>query len=109
MLEGAVFVDFVGNYKQLPESLGIKIGGKGLFVNPDKMASIDYRLLGYRSMSLALEVSKFPDQRRFKFSKQLSSMYYKDGFFLKTEKSLIVCIRARGLPTYSISVMEGSD
>lgn len=105
MLEGAVFADFVGNYKQLPESLGIKIGGKGLFVNPDKMASIDYRLLGYRSMSLALEVSKFPDQRRFKFSKQLSSMYYKDGFF---ENGKVFDNMHQGSwPTYLFNISNG--
>jgi hypothetical protein len=81
LLNDALFSDFVGNYKNLPGSLGVRIGGRGIFVNPDKMASIDFRLLGYRSTHIGLQVDNFPDQRRFKFGSQLSDMYHKDAFF----------------------------
>lgn len=106
LLEGSIFADFVGNYKNLPNSLGIRIGGKGMFVNPEKMASIDFRLLGYRATSIALQMDRFPDQRRNKFSNQYQDLYYKDLYF--NDSVVFTKEKHATWPTYLFNISKGN-
>ncbi len=48
MLEGSFFADFVGGYASLPASLQIPPSPSPWFVDPDLVARVDFRLIGYR-------------------------------------------------------------
>lgn len=93
MMEGAFFVDFIGPYHQLPSFLqqglqpteaGVSSGAlshRGVFIDPLKMAPMDLRLIGYRTMSVALQMRYFDVKRKAVIASKLQQMYYRDDFF----------------------------
>lgn len=48
MLDGSFFADFVGSYLSLPASLQIPPSPSPWFIEPDLVARVDFRLIGYR-------------------------------------------------------------
>jgi hypothetical protein len=58
-LQGAMFVDFIGSYKNLPETIEIPETENIYFTTAQAASRIDYQIIGNRLGTLATEASKF--------------------------------------------------
>lgn len=90
MLQGAMFVDFIGRYHQLPAVWRQDLVGGGqavsthqsIFMDPRNMAPLDLRLMGYRAMSVALQLRYFHGQNNKQVgASHLSTLYFSDSYF----------------------------
>lgn len=66
-LEGSFFVDFVGAYNQLPlplVSTGASSGPAEIFMDPHKMANVDFQLIGHYAGEVALSAARSTRARK---------------------------------------------
>ncbi|MCY4380489.1 MAG: hypothetical protein OXC40_02830 [Proteobacteria bacterium] len=75
LLEGAYFVDFIGEYSQLLKAMdltereGYHEDMSKYLVDPSMMANMDFQLLGYRATHMALKVAFLPGASRHHMGK----------------------------------------
>jgi len=66
-LDGAVFVDYVGTYGQLPAPLSAAAytdPDNSWFIVPEFASALDFQLIGYRAATIALIALKNPGEKR---------------------------------------------
>lgn len=80
-LQGSLFVDFIGSYKQFPNSLNIEIGSSPYFIRPEKVDETDLKLIGYRTGNIALRALTTPQKRRRDIAENIRTMKSKNGFY----------------------------
>ena len=89
LLEGAYFADFIGRYDRLPSYVQISDPSfTPHFIDPALMAPIDFQLLGYRSMQMALSVALLPNRNRNVLSQHLRHPYHHSEIFLQNKHEL---------------------
>ena len=84
-LQGAIFVDFIGNYRNLPNSIETPISDNDYFTTAQAASKIDYQIIGHRLGSLAAEAARFGLDRH-EIAKRLQSINNRwDPYFPKSE------------------------
>jgi hypothetical protein len=84
-LQGAIFVDFIGNYRNLPSSIETPISDNDYFTTAQAASKIDYQIIGHRLGSLAGEAARF-GLSRHEIARRLQSISNRwDPYFPKTE------------------------
>jgi hypothetical protein len=84
-LQGAIFVDFIGNYRNLPSSIETPISDNDYFTTAQAASKIDYQIIGHRLGSLAGEAARF-GLSRHEIARRLQSISNRwDPYFPKSE------------------------
>ena len=84
-MQGAVFVDFIGSYKNLPDQIDTPISDNEYFTTAQAASRIDYEIIGHRLGSLAVEATRFGISRH-EIARRLQSMTNKwDSYFPRSE------------------------
>jgi hypothetical protein len=84
-LQGAIFVDFIGNYRNLPSSIETPISDNDYFTTAQAASKIDYQIIGHRLGSLAGEAARF-GLNRHEIARRLQSISNRwDPYFPKSE------------------------
>jgi hypothetical protein len=84
-MQGAVFVDFIGSYKNLPDQIDTPISDNEYFTTAQAASRIDYEIIGHRLASLAVEATRFGISRH-EIARRLQSMTNKwDSYFPRSE------------------------
>ena len=71
-LEGAFFVDYVGDYTTLPQALRSRDMKDGRFPEPAEAQAVDIRMIGYRSGQTLTRAFQGPIADRYTLAKKLS-------------------------------------
>jgi len=58
-LQGALFVDFIGSYRNLPDSIDTPVSDSDYFTTAQAASRIDYQIIGHRLGTLATEAARF--------------------------------------------------
>jgi hypothetical protein len=58
-MQGAMFVDFIGKYRNLPDQIETPISDSDYFTTAQAASRIDYQIIGHRLASLATEATRF--------------------------------------------------
>lgn len=103
-LEGSIFIDYIGNYYQLPSALRPSGKGNEFFVPSDKAISIDFSLVGYRSALIGLKIVEMPFIKRYHIVDHLQRMkgdehFVSTGFIFNKQRSAF-------WPTYILSISQ---
>jgi hypothetical protein len=84
-LQGAIFVDFIGNYRNLPNSIETPLSDNDYFTTALAASKIDYQIIGHRLGSLAGEAARF-GLSRHEIARRLQSISNRwDPYFPKSE------------------------
>lgn len=84
-LEGAVFVDYIGDYRHLPRGIHPPVLDKTYFVEPEASSRVDYMVIGHHAVRIADRSLSQPIQKRRLLYKRItelsmeSSAYFKRG------------------------------
>ena len=62
-LQGAIFVDFIGSYRNLPDTLETPISDNDYFTTAEAASRLDYQIIGHRLGSLAAEAAHWGTNR----------------------------------------------
>lgn len=81
MISGSLFYDFIGNYKDLPSEIGLKIRGNGIFINPSRVMIVDKKLVAYAAGSIAGEILKSEPKNRINVSKNMTELKFQRSYF----------------------------
>ena len=69
LFSGSYFVDFIGSYLTLPQSIRVPTTSSPYFVAPDQIEEVDFSALGYRSTAAPLMIAKHTELPRRKLDK----------------------------------------
>lgn len=84
-MQGAIFVDFIGSYKNLPDQIEAPLSDNEYFTTAQAASRIDYEIIGHRLSSLAVEAARFGFSRH-ETARRLQAMTNKwDSYFPKSE------------------------
>jgi len=84
-LQGAIFVDFIGNYRNLPNSIDTPLSDNDYFTTAQAASKIDYQIIGHRLGSLGAEAARY-GLSRHEIANRLQSMTNKwDMYFPRSE------------------------
>ena len=84
-LEGAMFVDFIGSYADLPPALAAPTPESPLFTTAQAASRLDYQLIGHRLGTLSSSVMKSIRSRQ-RIATELQSMHNSwDNYFPPSE------------------------
>jgi hypothetical protein len=87
-LQGALFVDFIGSYRNLPDRIETPISDNEYFTTAQAASRIDYQIIGHRLASLALTAASFGISRH-EIAQRLQSMKNQwDTYFPRNELAL---------------------
>lgn len=87
-LQGALFVDFIGSYRNLPDRIETPISDNEYFTTAQAASRIDYQIIGHRLASLALTAASFGISRH-EIAQRLQSMRNQwDTYFPRNELAL---------------------
>lgn len=87
-LQGAIFVDFIGNYRNLPQTIDTPLSDNDYFTTAQAASRIDYQIIGHRLGNLAAEAARF-GFNRYETARRLQSMNNKwDSYFPKTDAAI---------------------
>lgn len=86
-LEGAVFVDYIGSYENIPRGIKVQeiIGASKYFVSPTETFKVDYMIIGYHAIDLATKALQGKMLKRRHLNKKLrrihnrNSRYFENG------------------------------
>lgn len=73
ILQGAIFVDFIGSYQNLPDRIDTPISDSEYFTTAQAASRIDYQIIGHRLASVGLEAARFTISRH-QIARRLQSM-----------------------------------
>lgn len=80
-MQGAIFVDFIGSYRNLPDQIETPISDNEYFTTAQAASRIDYQIIGHRIASIAVEATRFGISRH-EMAKRLQSMTNRwDSYF----------------------------
>lgn len=74
LLEGTVFVDYIGDYRSLPSAVVIPTLGNGYFVDPDFANKADYQVIGFHAGQTAERVMRAGFIKRHLLYKELMTL-----------------------------------
>jgi hypothetical protein len=104
-LQGALFVDFIGNYRNLPNSIDTPISDNDYFTTAEAASKIDYQIIGHRLGSLAAEAARFGLDRHA-IAKRLQSINNRwDSYFPRSE-SAFDAKRESSWPVFLFQVVD---
>lgn len=84
-LQGAIFVDFIGSYRNLPHAIETPLSDNDYFTTAQAASKIDYQIIGHRLGSLAAEAARY-GLSRHEIAKRLQSINNRwDPYFPKSE------------------------
>jgi hypothetical protein len=85
LLQGAIFVDFIGSYQNLPDRIETPITDSEYFTTAQAASRIDYQIIGHRLATLGVQAARF-GVNRHQIAKRLQSTRNSwDSYFPKTE------------------------
>ena len=58
-LQGSLFVDFIGSYTNLPDTIDAPVSDNNYFTTAQAASRIDYQIIGHRIGTLATEATRF--------------------------------------------------
>ncbi len=61
-LNGAIFADFIGSYREIPRAIPATETDSPYFTVPDQVVDVDFKLIGYRAGTIALEAIQVTPQ-----------------------------------------------
>jgi hypothetical protein len=85
LLQGAIFVDFIGSYRNLPDRIETPISDSEFFTTAQAASRIDYQIIGHRLASLSLEATKFAISRHEVANRLQTIRNSWDSYFPKAE------------------------
>ncbi|MBF0443609.1 MAG: hypothetical protein HQK54_17010 [Oligoflexales bacterium] len=80
-LDGAVFVDYIRSYQELPQRIRPEAGDSPYFVKPEETAKIDYQIIGYHAINLAEQTLKGVPEKRRKLTAKLARIEIRDSVY----------------------------
>jgi hypothetical protein len=105
-LQGSYFVDFIGDYKHLPEGISSLETDSSYFTMPAEAANLDFQLIGYRAGAIAIETTQSAPKYRKDLRLKLIKLRSKEGFY--TESLIFDKRRSSYWPTYLFSINSKS-
>jgi hypothetical protein len=85
LLQGAIFVDFIGSYQNLPDRIETPITDSEYFTTAQAASRIDYQIIGHRLATLGVQAARF-GVNRHQIAKRLQSTRNSwDSYFPKAE------------------------
>ena len=104
-LQGAIFVDFIGNYRNLPRSIETPISDNDYFTTAQAATKIDYQIIGHRIGSLAAEAARY-GLNRHAIAQRLQSLNNRwDSYFPRIE-SAFDSARESSWPVFLFKVVD---
>lgn len=84
-LQGALFADFIGSYRNLPDTIDVPEGDNQYFTTAQAASRIDYQILGHRIGNIAAEATRFGISR-YVFAQRIQLTKNKwDTYFPRSE------------------------
>ena len=102
-LEGAVFVDFIGNYTDLPRGIDAPVTDSPFFTTAQAASRIDYQIIGHRVGSLAAEALRGGYSRQ-RIAKALQSMHNHWDRYFPSDEYTFDASRDSTWPAYLFTV-----
>ena len=84
-LQGAMFVDFIGKYRNLPNQIEVPISDSDFFTTAQAASRIDYEIIGHRLGNLAIEAARFGLSRHQIANRLLATRNKWDYYFPNDE------------------------
>jgi hypothetical protein len=103
LLQGAIFVDFIGSYRNLPDRIETPISDNDFFTTAQAASRIDYQIIGHRIASLALEAARFGISRH-QIARRLQSMRNKWDSYFPTSELAFDAERESSWPVFMFEV-----
>ncbi|MEZ4743014.1 MAG: hypothetical protein R3B45_11290 [Bdellovibrionota bacterium] len=105
-LQGSFFVDFIGNYLQLPKEIVYKELKSPYFAPANKVGELDFALIGYQVGDIALRSLAYKTERRKDYIRVLTNLKSQNNFY--TNEYVFNKHRSSNWPTYKFEINHGS-
>jgi hypothetical protein len=104
-MQGAMFVDFIGKYRNLPDQIETPISDNDYFTTAQAASRIDYQIIGHRLANLAIEATRYGLARHQIASRLLNTRNHWDYYFPNDE----LAFDAQRDSTWPVFLFQVSD
>jgi hypothetical protein len=106
-LQGALFVDFIGNYRNLPDTLETPISDSEYFTTAEAASRLDYQVIGHRLGSLAAEAARWGTNRH-EIANRLQGLKNKWDTYFPTSELAFDNQRESSWPVFLFGVTDNT-
>jgi hypothetical protein len=106
-LQGAIFVDFIGNYANIPNSIDVPQTDNPYFTTAQAASRIDYQIIGYRLGRFASEACHY-GLNRHEIARKLQSIYNKWDYYFPAGELAFDSSRESSWPAFLFTVSDES-
>jgi hypothetical protein len=104
-LQGALFVDFIGSYRNLPNSIETPVSDNDYFTTAQAASRIDYQIIGHRLGTLATEAARF-GLSRHEIAGRLQSLNNKWDTYFPPREPAFDAQRESSWPVFLFKVVD---
>jgi hypothetical protein len=106
-LQGAMFVDFIGSYRNLPDSFEVPITDSEYFTTAQAASRIDYLIIGHRLGNLAAEAARSGISRH-EIARRFQSLNNKWDSYFPTSEPAFDSQRESSWPVFLFGVSDNT-
>jgi hypothetical protein len=106
-MQGAMFVDFIGKYRNLPDQIETPISDNDYFTTAQAASRIDYQIIGHRLANLAVEASRY-GLARHQIAARLISTRNKWDYYFPNDELAFDDQRDSSWPVFLFQVSDNS-
>ena len=104
-IQGALFVDFIGSYRNLPDTIETPVSDNDYFTTAQAASRIDYQIIGHRLGTLATEAVRF-GLSRHEIAQRLQSINNKWDTYFPSRDPAFDAQRESSWPVFLFKVMD---
>jgi hypothetical protein len=106
-LQGAIFVDFIGSYRNLPDLFEAPITDSEYFTTAEAASRLDYLIIGHRLGNLSAEAARF-GYNRHEMAGRLQGLKNKWDSYFPTSELAFDSGRESSWPVFLFGVVDNN-